>query len=141
MGDASPISWTVAHPAENVDRLINDLFLGKERNAFLKGGSFRVGAAGEPAEWEAVLRETLNVREACRSFLEGLSEGDLERRVPYDGSLAIRAAAERAGGLSLRYALARLALHHYYHIGEIVSARRAAGHQVEDFPGPLEACI
>ena len=139
---ASPISWTVAHLAENVDRLINDLFLGRERNAFLKEGAFRFGAAGDPAGWEAVLREARGVREGCRLFLERLSDGDLDRRVPYDGSnVAMRALAERGGGVSLSYALIRVALHHYYHIGEIVSARRAAGHQVGDFPGLRESCM
>jgi hypothetical protein len=142
LGGASPISWTVAHLAENLDRLVNELFLGRERSAFLKDGSFRFGAAGDPAEWDSVLRESEQVRKACRAYLEGLSEGELERRVPYEGSnAAMRAAAQRTGGISLRYALIRVALHYYYHIGEIVSARRAAGHEVGDFPGLLETCF
>src|SRR3990170_1976052 len=121
LGGASPISWTVAHLAENVDRLINDLFAGLERNAFLlRGRRFVFGAVGEPTDWGTVLREAQRVKEACRAYLEGLSDNDLERRVPYDGSsVNLQVAAERGGGLSLRYALIRVALHHYYHIGEI----------------------
>jgi hypothetical protein len=142
LGGASPISWTVAHLAENVDRLLNDQFLGEERNVFLNVGPFKFGAPGDPADWETVLQEAQKVRETCRRHLEGLSESDLERRAPYEGSsAAIREATEKAGGISLRYALIRVALHHYFHIGEIASARRAAGHQVGDFPGMLEACL
>src|SRR3990170_1774590 len=133
LGGASPISWTVAHLAENVDRLINDLFLGKERNPFVMDGSFRFGATGEPADWLAAMREARKGRGACHSHLMGLSEGGLDRRVPYSGSnVGMRVAAERHGGVSLRYVLVRVALHHYYHIGEIVSARKAAGHDAGD---------
>jgi hypothetical protein len=63
-------------------------------------------------------------------------DADLTRTVPYDGSLL----ALWATGLSLRYTLARIAAHHYVHIGEIAAKRDALGHQVGDYPGLLRAC-
>ena len=142
LGAASPISWTIAHLAENVDRLVNDLFFGGRLSPYLGDRSFRFGATGEPADWLVAMREAQKVSEACRSHLMGLSEEDLDRRVPYDGSnVGMRVAAQKHGGVSLRYVLIRVALHHYYHIGEIVTARKTAGHDVGDFPGLLEACF
>jgi hypothetical protein len=59
------------------------------------------------------------VRATARPFLLSL-ETTADQRVPYDGSLRL---AREAGFLDLRFALARIASHHYIHIGEIATVR------------------
>jgi hypothetical protein len=50
--------------------------------------------------------------------------------IVYDGSIEYL----RPIGLSLRYALMRIAAHHFVHVGEIVTIRSRLGHTVGDFP-------
>ncbi len=137
IGTASPISWSVAHCAEQLDSFVNARFQGRKRHRFIGREAFRFGAAGEPADWPQVQAAVAEVRDVARPYLEGLSEVDLERRLPYDGSMA----ALRETGMTVRYGLIRIALHHYFHIGEIVAARNALGHRVGDYPGLLEGCL
>lgn len=137
IGTASPIGWSVAHCANQLDTYVNVLLQGREPHAFLGQERFRFGSAGDPADWEHVRAAVAEVREAARPYLESLSEEDFTRHVPYTGSLA----ALRETGMSVRYALIRIALHHYFHIGEIAAARTSLGHQVGDYPGLLEECL
>lgn len=137
IGTASPISWSVAHCANQLDSYVNVVFQGRERHQFIGQERFRFGSAGEPADWEQVQAAVSEVREVARPYLEALSEAELERRVPYRGSLT----ELRETGMSVRYALMRIALHHYFHIGEIAAARAALGHHVGDYPGLLELCL
>jgi hypothetical protein len=137
IGTASPISWSIAHCANQIDSYVNVLFQGREPHPFLGQEGFRFGAAGDPAAWEQVQAAVAEVREIARPYLESLSEADLQLHVPYRGSLT----ALRETGMSVRYALIRVALHHYFHIGEIAAARTSLGHQVGDYPGLLEQCL
>ena len=88
--------------------------------------------------WQGLQSSILEVRERARRYLEGLSEGDMERTIPYQGSMA---AFQERGTLSLRYCVTRIALHHYYHIGEIATKRVLLGHEVGDYPGMLQECL
>lgn len=137
IGTASPISWSAAHCANQLDSYVNVLFQGREPHELLGQERFRFGAAGDPADWDQVQAAVTEVREAARPYLESLSEADLRRQVPYRGSLT----KLRETGMSVRYALIRIALHHYFHIGEIAAARTAIGHKVGDYPGLLERCL
>jgi hypothetical protein len=137
IGTASPISWTVAHCANQLDSYVNVLFQGREPHQFLGQERFRFGAAGDPVDWEQVRAAVAEVHNAASPYLERLSETDLTRHVPYTGSLT----ALRETGMSVRYALIRIALHHYFHIGEIAAARTSLGHRVGDYPGLLEQCL
>jgi hypothetical protein len=137
IGSASPISWSVAHLANQLDSWVNVLFQGREPHPFIGQEAFRYGAAGEPAPWAQVQEVVSEVRQVARPYLEGATEGDLAREVPYTGTMRQLQGRE----VSLRYALVRIALHHYFHIGEIASARTSVGHQVGDYPGVLEECL
>jgi hypothetical protein len=44
-------------------------------------------------------------------------------------------------GVSLRYALFRIAAHHYFHIGVMACQRDRTGHQVGDYPGLMSDCL
>ena len=137
VGTASPISWSVAHCTHMVDSWLNVNFQGAEPHAFLNGDTFRKGAAGGPLAWDAVQSAVGEVREAASGYLESCREDHLAERMPYTGSIV----ALRETGFSPRYALIRIAAHHYLHIGEIAMARAALGHDVGDYPGAMERCL
>lgn len=137
VGTASPISWSVAHVTTQVDSWLNAVFQGRSKHPFISQERFRFGAAGEPASWAQVLSAVAEVRESARPYLDSLTASELDRRFPYEGSLL----PLREKGITVRYALTRMALHHYFHIGEIAAVRASLGHQIGDFPGQLEACL
>lgn len=137
VGTASPISWSAAHVTEQLDTFVNARFQGKARHTFLGRDVFRFGAAGDPADWSQVQQAVAEVRETARAYLEGLTDVDLDRHVAYDGSIR----PLRETGLSVRYGLIRVALHHYFHIGEIAAVRKTLGHNVGDYPGLLEVLV
>lgn len=137
VGTASPISWSVAHCTHMVDSWLNVNLQGAQPHPLLNGDTFRKGASGDPLDWEAVQAAVREVREAASGYLESLSEDHLAERIPYTGSIA----ALRETGFSPRYALMRIAAHHYLHIGEIAMTRAALGHDVGDYPGLLERCL
>jgi hypothetical protein len=70
------------------------------------------------------------VRDASRKFLDADVTLDLDRVIPYDGSIEDL----RPVGLTLRYALMRISAHHFVHVGEVVTIRSQLGHKVGDFP-------
>jgi hypothetical protein len=41
----------------------------------------------------------------------------------------------------VHYALLRIAVHHYFHIGVVACQRDRAGEQVGDYPGLLGRCL
>ncbi len=133
----SSFAWTAAHVANQVDAWINVRFQGRDPHPLISMERFRIGGTGEADDWVAVLQGISEVQEAARGYLSGLSDGDLDLVIPYDGSFA----RLRETGLSLRHALLRICAHHYFHIGEIASKRSAMGHEVGDYPGLLEETI
>lgn len=134
----SAFSWTVAHVTNQLDSYINVRFQGLASHPLIGEAAFRFGGPGAPADWRAVQTGVDEVRERARTYLARLTADDLERSIPYDGTLAV---LQRAGRLSLRYTLTRIILHHYYHIGEIATKRVLLGHDVGDYPGDLEECL
>ncbi len=137
MGSASPISWTVAHCTHMVDSWLNVNFQAAEPHPFINGDAFRKGAAGEPLDWKDVQLAVEEVRASARQYLESIAEEQLEQRLPYTGSIE----SLREAGFSPRYAMMRIAAHHYFHIGEIAAARSELGHDIGDYPGVMEACL
>ncbi len=135
--NASAISWTVAHCTQMVDSWLNVRFQGTSPHPSLSGDALRMGAAGEALDWNEVQVAVEEVRTIARHYLDALAEGDLDTKHPYTGSIE----ALRSTGISPRYALMRIAAHHYFHIGEIASARTALGHDVGDYPGLMKACL
>ena len=137
IGSASPISWTVAHSTHMVDSWLNVNFQAAEPHPFINGDAFRKGAAGDALDWHDVQLAVEEVRASARPYLESIGEEQLEQRLPYTGSIE----SLRASGFSPRYAMMRIAAHHYFHAGEIVAARGTLGHDVGDYPGVMKACL
>ena len=126
----SAIAWTLGHVTNMVDSWINMRFQHLSRHPVISHPMFRTGGSGEAKDWPTILAAVKEVREAARRFLDSAEELDLDRVMPYDGSINFL----RTTGLSLRYALGRIAAHHYIHVGEIVTVRSRLGHVIEDFP-------
>jgi hypothetical protein len=133
----SSFAWTAAHVANQIDAWINVRFQERPPHDLIGQTRFRAGGAGVADDWQAIQAGVREVRDTARTYLEGLSESDLDLTLPYDGSLSHL----RESGLSLRHAVLRISAHHYYHIGEIATKRSTLGHQVGDYPGLLEDCI
>ena len=135
--NGSSFAWTVAHVANQVDAWINVRFQKRAPHQLIGQERFRVGGTGIAHDWQAIQAGAREVREAARTYLEGITRDDLDLVLPYDGSLQHLLAT----GVSLRYALLRPCAHHYYHIGEIATKRSQLGQEVGDYPGLLEQCI
>ena len=126
----SSVAWTVGHVTHMVDSWIVVRFQGLPPQPVISHPMFRTGGSGEAKDWPMILAGVEEVREAARRLLDG-QQPDLDRLIPYDGSIGFL----RKVGLSLRYAVMRIAAHHFIHVGEIVTIRSRLGHAIEDFPG------
>ncbi len=122
-----------------VDSWLNVSFQGVPADPLINGDyfKFKKGAAPDALDWTDIQRAVEKVRVVARSFLESTDEGSIDELVPYTGSIE----PLRESGFSARYAMARIAAHHYFHLGEIVAIRNALGHDVGEYPGMLEACL
>jgi uncharacterized damage-inducible protein DinB len=129
----STYAWTVAHLANQVDSWINVRFAHADGHPLVSADRYRFGGDGRAESWAELRDAAAEVRLAAATFLSTLTEADLERSIPYPGSLP----ELRGRQVSLRYTLIRVVTHHYFHIGELASKRSAAGHSVGDYPGPL----
>ena len=132
----SSFAWTSAHVASVVDALVNVRFQGRQRHPLIGQQRFRGGGTGRADDWESIQAGVRDVREAARAYLQDLGDSDLEKSIPYDGSIEHL----RKTGLILRYAIMRTISHHYFHIGEIATKRDRLGHDVGDYPGALTEC-
>ena len=124
----SAIAWTLGHVTTMVDSWINMRFQGLPPHPFIINPNFRNGGNGEEKDWPMVQAAVKEVREAARRFLDSAEELDLDRVIPYDGSINFL----RTTGLPLRYALMRIAAHHYIHMGEIVTTRSRLAHVLDE---------
>jgi hypothetical protein len=127
---ASPIAWTVGHVTHMVDSWINVNFQGMPPHPLINTDVFRTGASGDSPPWPEVMEGVADVRRRARAFLDRVAGPDLERRVPYAGSILLL----RETGLSLSYALMRISAHHFMHAGEIETIRARVGHSVRPQP-------
>jgi DinB superfamily len=133
----SSFAWTLAHLSQQVDSWLNVRFFGQPPNPLLAQERWRTGGTGQADDWPAIQQAAQEARATARRHLEHLAEADLDRTRPYQG----RMPHLQGKAISLRYALARVAAHHYFHLGEIASVRsRRLGEQVGDYPGPLSEC-
>jgi len=96
-----------------------------------------MGSSGSADDWLAIQLGTREVRASTKHFLESPDERELDRTVTYTGSLL----ALRKHGLHLRYALLRIAAHHYFHIGVVACQRDRQGDRVGDYPGLMTECL
>ncbi len=126
----SSIAWTVGHVTNMLDSWIVGRFQGLPPHPVINHPMFRAGGSGEAKDWPMILAGVKEVRDAARRFLDSKQEPDLDRVIPYDGSIQFL----RPLGLSLRYGVMRIAAHHFMHVGEVVTIRSRLGHAIEDFP-------
>jgi hypothetical protein len=104
----SSFAWTFAHVANQVDAWLNVRFGKRPAHPLISETRFRVGGPGATDDdWQAIRVAVDEVRGLARSYLEGMSDGDLDLMVSYDGSLA----PLRETGPSLCYALLRICAH------------------------------
>ncbi len=126
----SSIAWTVGHVTNMLDSWINVRFQGMPPNPVISSPDFRTGGRGDAGDWNGIWAAVLEARQTARSFLASQSGSDLERVIPYDGSIKFL----RAQGLRLRYAVMRIAAHHWMHTGEIETVRSRMGHTMAASP-------
>ena len=125
----SGIAWTVGHVTHMLDSWVVVRSHGLSPHPLISQPMFRTGGSGEANDWPTIMAGVKEVRAAARRFLDS-QEADLDHVIPYDGSIAFL----RPVGLSLRYALMRIAAHHFIHVGEIVAVRSRLGHVIQDVP-------
>ncbi len=126
-------AWTLAHVTQQVDSWVNVRFRGRAPHPLISHERFRMGTTGAGSDWPAIQQAVKEVRESARQYLAGLGERDLDRAIPYTGSLTVLQDRD----LTLRYALLRIAAHHYFHVGDVAARRTGLGQEVGDYPGPL----
>lgn len=126
----SSIAWTFGHVAQMLDSWMNANFQGLPRHSIMGQPTFRSGGTGEAEDWPAIQTGVQEVRDAARRLLDAEPGPDLDRVIPYNGSIEYL----RSTGLTLRYALMRIAAHHFIHVGEIVTIRSQLGHVVGEYP-------
>jgi DinB superfamily len=133
----SSFAWTLGHLSNQLDTWLNVRFFGETPNALLAEERFRTGGTGQAEDWLAIQEATRAVRATARGHLETLAEPDLHQTRPYQG----RMPHLQGTSITLGYALARVAAHHYFHLGEIATVRsRRLGEQVGDYPGLMREC-
>ena len=126
--DNSSIAWTVGHVTQMLDSWLNVRFQSLPPNAVVGQRMFSTGASGDAQDWPSVLAAVGQVRLVARRFLDSDRGRDLDLLVPYEGSIKWL----RPLGLELRYAVLRIAAHHFVHVGEILAMRSQLGHPVVD---------
>ncbi len=129
--DGSSFAWTLAHSTNQLDTWVNARFQGLDPHPLLGQERFRFGGTGEAEEWDEILDAVADVRRRAKPYLERVTAADLDRVLPYDGSITHL----RDPGITLRYAISRTIAHHYFHLGEVATKRDRLGHSVGDYPG------
>ena len=122
-GGLSSIAWTVGHLTQMVDSWLNVRFQGLPPQPLLTGPAFAMGSSGEVEGWPAIIEALASVQGSARHFLDSPPDIGLDLTVPYTGSIEWL----RPHGLQLRYALLRIAAHHFGHVAEILTTRTRLG--------------
>ena len=133
----SCFAWTLAHVTFQVDSWINRRFQHLPLDPLLSDPRFGIGGDGGADDWPAIRAAVAGVRGRLRPFLLGLDEADLDRTVSYDGSYK----PFRETGMILRAAIVQCAIHHVFHLGEIVTKRELMGYDTGSFPGSFGAAL
>lgn len=117
----SSVAWSVGHVTNMTDSWLNVRFQGLAPNDVASREDFRTGGSGRCDDWPELRNALSDVRAAARAFLD--SGPDLDLTVPYTGSFQFLSST----GLTLWYAVARIAAHHLMHMGEIEALRTRVG--------------
>lgn len=126
----SSLAWTLAHVTHGVDSWINGRFLGHPPHAIYASGRFLFGGDGKAADYATIRAAVDEIRASARPFLLDTAT-DFDRVEPYDGSFM----PFREQGIQLGQAVIQNAVHHLFHLGEIVTKRGLMGYETDSFPG------
>jgi hypothetical protein len=130
----SAFGWTFGHVANSADAWLNVRFQRLLPHPLIGDQHFRFGGDGRIVDWPVVAAGVAAVFAQARQFLAPLVATELDRLIPYDGSIV----ELRPAGLSLRHAVTVNLVHCHYHIGEIATKRALLGHDVPHLPGPRQ---
>jgi hypothetical protein len=125
---ASSIAWTAAHVTQGLDSLVLYRFTGRQRDPMLNDAALGAGGTGTVDDWPVLRGKIAEIQSVASDYLDGITEADLGRTVPYDGSIL----SLRPTGINLEYSLLRVAAHHFTHAGEIAALRSAMGLPLAD---------
>ena len=134
----SCFAWTLAHVTYGVDSWINRRFQQMPHNPILSNPRFNYGGDGGAEDWPAIRAAVADIRDRLRPFLLNLTDADLDENRPYDGG---HPAFLECGYINLRVAIIQNAIHHVFHLGEIVAKRELMGYEAGDFPGAFGAAL
>lgn len=127
-------AWTLAHVTCGVDSWLNGRFQQLPLDPLLGSPRFEIGGDDD---WPAIRDAVSGARERLRPFLLDLGDANLDRTLPYDGAYA----PFRERGINLRAAIVQSAVHHVFHLGEIVAKRELMGYDTGSFPGSFGAAL
>lgn len=133
----SCFAWTVAHVTYGIDSWINKRFQQMSINSVIGNPRFNYCGDGAADDWPAIRDAVADVRYRLRPYLLSLTDADLDLTLPYDGSYA----PFQEHGINLRVAIVQNAIHHVFHLGEIVAKRELMGYDVGSFPGAFGAAL
>lgn len=133
----SCFAWTIAHVTYGVDSWINRRFQNMELDPVLSDPRYNYGGDGSAEDWPTIRAAVTDARDRLRPFLRNLAESDLDLTLPYDGSYA----PFHERGINLRVAIVQNAIHHVFHLGEIVAKRELMGYDTGSFPGAFGAAL
>ena len=134
----SSFSWTLAHLTEQVDRWVNVIAQNMLPHPDLGKKEFRFGGTGISQDWQLINQASQEVRAAAISYLDNLSDNDLESIVLNDNDPSAKPERKR---IKLYSVILRIISHYYFHIGEIAAKRDRIGHSVGDYPGSLNRTL
>lgn len=136
--DGSCFAWTLAHVTYGVDSWINRRFQEMPLNPVLSNPRFNYGGDGRADDWPSIRAAVIDARDRLRPFLLNLTDADLDGNRPYDGG---HSAFLARGSINLRVAIVQNAIHHVFHLGEIVTKRELMGYDAGDFPGAFSEAL
>jgi hypothetical protein len=125
----SSFAWTLGHLTNQLNTWINVRLLDQLPHPFFDDKRWRMGGTGAAENWREIREAADEVRAVARPYLESLDETAVNMQSAYAGSLPELVGRQ----VSARYTLMRIAVHTYFHIGEIASVRsRRLQQQVGD---------
>lgn len=130
----SAFGWTAGHVTNSVDAWLNGRFQQLPPHPLIGDHHFRFGGDGRITDWPMVRQGVAAVYEQTRQLLAPLADAELDRVIPYDGSIV----ELRPVGLSLRHDVTVNLIHCHYLIGEIATKGAQRGHAVPHLLGPRQ---
>jgi hypothetical protein len=134
----SSFAWTLAHVTEQIDRWVNVIAQDMLPHPDIGKDEFRFGGTGIAQDWSLINQASKEVRAAAKSYLDNLTDNDLESIIIDDNDPNAKPDRKH---IKLYSVILRVIAHYYFHIGEIAAKRDRIGHSVGDYPGSLSRTL